>query len=388
MQRAGFVSMLVTAMGVATFVAGILSILSAEIIDEFDITRQQFGLLITALLVTGAGLSFASGKITDAIGGKAGFFLLFALAAAAYAVYGFAPAYWVMALGGLVGAMSNSLANPTTNKLISLHIPAGRRSVITGIKQSGVQGAVFFGGILLPDVARRLGWRGAMFTVAVFSILFLPLVAAAIPRDTATTSADRQGAAPVPGFVRWLALYGFLLGFAGSVTFLIPLFAQESLGMSADAGGTAAAVAGLAAFVGRIAWARIAERRDRYVVELLWIAVLSAGAGYVLLQATPELPSALWVGVVLVGLTSSSWNSVGMLAVISRAGVLRTGGATGTVQGGFLLGLGIGPPIFGRLVDRTGSYDSMWLLSIGFVAAAALLCATWLWRDRVVRARR
>jgi MFS transporter, CP family, cyanate transporter len=375
-------------MGAATFVAGILSILSSEIIDEFGITREQYGLLITAILVSGAGLSLVAGKVTDAVGGKAGTFLLFTLAALSYAVYGLAPAYWVMAVGGLVGAVSNSLANPTTNKLISENVVAGRRSVITGVKQSGVQGAVFFGGILLPDVASRFGWRGAMFLVAGISAAFLPLVAVAIPRHEPVSTEDRMSADPVPGFVRWLAAYGFLIGFAGSVTFLIPLFAQESLGMSVNAGGTAAAMAGLAAFFGRIGWARMAERRDRYVGELLSISLLSIVAALVLLSATPSRPTALWVGVVLVGLTSSSWNSVGMLAVIARAGTLRTGGASGTVQGGFLLGLGIGPPVFGRLVDQTGSYDAMWMLSVGFVAVAAVLCAGWLWRDRRLTARR
>ena len=80
----------------------------------------------------------------------------------------------------------------------------------------------------------------------------------------------------------------------------------------------------------------------------------------------------LWVGVVLTGLGSSSWNSVGMLAVITDAGVRGAGRASGVVLLGFLLGLGIGPPLFGWSVDVTGEYTVMWWLSIAAFVVALL----------------
>ena len=66
-----------------------------------------------------------------------------------------------------------------------------------------------------------------------------------------------------------------------------------------------------------------------------------------------------------------------MVAVMVEAGVAATGRASGVVLFGFLTGLGIGPPIFGAIIDATGSYDLMWLLSALAAAGAAIVIAAW-----------
>jgi cyanate permease len=68
-----------------------------------------------------------------------------------------------------------------------------------------------------------------------------------------------------------------------------------------------------------------------------------------------------------------------MLAVINEAGA-PTGRASGMVLLGFLLGLGIGPPLYGATVDATGSYTAMWLLSL--LAAGLSLWLVVAWRQR------
>jgi cyanate permease len=49
---------------------------------------------------------------------------------------------------------------------------------------------------------------------------------------------------------------------------------------------------------------------------------------------------------------------------------------------GFLTGLGIAPPIFGAIIDHTGSYDVTWLLSAVTAAGSAAVIMAW---DRSVR---
>ena len=60
-----------------------------------------------------------------------------------------------------------------------------------------------------------------------------------------------------------------------------------------------------------------------------------------------------------------------MLATIVTAGPLRAGAATGWVQLGFLTGAGVSTPIYGWLVDTTGSY----LPAMGVAIVAAALAA-------------
>ena len=60
-----------------------------------------------------------------------------------------------------------------------------------------------------------------------------------------------------------------------------------------------------------------------------------------------------------------------------EAGVAATGRASGVVLFGFLTGLGLGPPVFGAIVDTTGSYDLMWLLSAAAAVAAGGVVIAW-----------
>jgi len=107
------------------------------------------------------------------------------------------------------------------------------------------------------------------------------------------------------------------------------------------------------------------------------MAVLSIAAAGLFYLSGAVAAWLLWPAAVLIAVGSSSWNSVGMLAVMVEAGVAATGRASGVVLFGFLTGLGIGPPIFGAIIDGTGSYDLMWLLSALAAAGSAVVIAAW-----------
>ncbi len=72
-------------------------------------------------------------------------------------------------------------------------------------------------------------------------------------------------------------------------------------------------------------------------------------------------PLLIWPAAVATGAGINAWNAVGMLAVVSVAPEEAAGRASGVVQFGFLMGLALGAPIFGAVVDATGSYLPGWL---------------------------
>ena len=150
--------------------------------------------------------------------------------------------------------------------------------------------------------------------------------------------------------------------------------------MSEQAGGAAAGLIGFVSFFARIAWSRYADAHGRHDLTLAILAVGSVGAAGVFMVAQEGAPWLLWIGAIATGVTSSSWNSVGMLAVIDHAGEEQSGRASGIVMFGFLAGLGVAPTLFGWLVDRTGSYTPMWLISIGALGLAAVLAVWWVRR--------
>lgn len=372
-------------MGVSTFTAASLGIVATFIIDDLNVSRATLGLVIAVNSGVAALLSPSAGRVTDRVGGKAALIGLFLITTVAFAMFGLASVVILLFAGAAVGAVAQSGANPSTNKLIAGHLAPGDRGIVTGIKQSGVQAGIFLGGLTLPSLALVFGWRPAYFMVALIPAFFAIGALVVLPRDAPSVEHREERNEALPSVITWIAVYGFLMGFAGAVTFLVPLFAEEGLGLDPRVGGLAAATVGFVAFVSRIAWARRSERIGDFWRPLLAMAILAAASSLVLLASEMVAPWLLWPGVVLIGASSSAWNSVGMLAVMDTAGTARTGRASGIVLLGFLGGLAFGPPIYGAIVDRSGSYAGIWVLSAIVAALATLLVAYYRMGDRSER---
>lgn len=382
--RFGLTAVLVTAMASATYLAAGLGVIATFLLDDLGISRAEVGALISATIVVAAVASPAAGTLTDLLGGKRSVAVVYLASVVGFVGLAVSPAYWVMFIPVALAAVGQAAANPSTNKLIALHAPSGRRGVLTGVKQSGVQAGIFLGGALVPAGALTLGWRWTLVVVAVVPVAGFVLSQVLLPKDR--PAAEHRPAAtggPLPPAITFLAVYGGLMGFGAAYTFLIPLFAEEALGLSETAGGFAAGVVGLTSLFARIGWARFAERGERYFWVLTVIAVSSLGAGGVLLAAESVGPALLWAGVVLTGLTASSWNSVGMLAVIHHAGEARAGRGSGIVMLGFFIGLGAAPPVMGWTVDTFDTYTWMWVMSIVSLGLGGLLSGWWLGKSRM-----
>ncbi len=365
-------------MGAGTFTIVSLGIMASFIIADLGITRAELGLVIGVDTLFAAAVSPFAGRAADRLGGRRALVALFLLAALAWTVYGLAAVYALMFVGALFGGIADASCNPATNLVIAEAIPPGRRGVITGIKQSGVQAGIFLGGITLPSLAVAFGWRPTYFITTSVPLVAAVLAWRLVPETRFETTARHRGPSePMPASIRWLAAYGVLFGFAGAVVLLIPLYVEEALGLDARIGGIAAGAIGLVAVGGRIWWARLAERTSRFVESLWAMTPLGVLGGLAFLFAESTTTWLIWLGALLLGMSTSSWNSVGMLAVMNEAGPRATGRASGIVVSGFLVGFGLGPPIFGAAVDATDTYTPMWIASIAAAAAAGLLVAVW-----------
>lgn len=369
-------SLLLAAMAAATFAVSSVSVVASSIIEDLAISRQQLGFVATVNVVLGAVLSPRAGKVVDRIGGRRAFIGIFLFGGVAFAVMGAAVAYWILIAGAVIASVSQASGNPATNKLIALHLPVGSRGLVTGIKQSGVQFASFVGGLLLPLGAETIGWRPTLFLAGALTLGLIVPVVRVVPEDRPRTPIAPEGAGPLPPSTAWLAFYGALIGFGGGVFFFVPLFAEEAVGYGPRAAGLAAALMGLVAVASRIAWARFAEGAGRFLPAMGVIAVASVVAVVAFLAATTASPF-LWIGAILLGLSANAWTSVGMLAVMHDAGAEHAGRASGYVMLGFLLGFGTAPPVYGRTVDATGSYTTMWWLALAVFAAAAVQVVLW-----------
>lgn len=369
-RRIGFAITLVAAMAAATSFGPMVGLLGTEFLEEFRISRGQLGLLIGLSMVVGGACSPVVGVLTDRLGGRKALALTFLMAGVGYLVMAGAGIYAVLMLAAFVTGISNGLTNPATNKLIATEVAAGRRGFITGTKQSGVQIGTALLGLLVPLGVIAWGWRITVLIVAGVWLLFLPVtfrVTSAVAASKPTTRAEWATAF----WNVWpISAFGTLLGIASSLLILLPLFAEEALGFDRVTAGRTAALAAGCAIVGRLAWARRAERRHAFPATLRTLAMLTV-LGVAGLAWSVSVPVVVWPAAVVMGFSAASWNSVGMLATIVTAGPARAGAATGWVQLGFLTGTGVSTPVYGWLIDTTGSY----LPGMAVAAVATILGA-------------
>ena len=366
-------TVLAVAMAAATFAPIVFGVLASELISALGIERWQVGMLVTASTLGGAFLSVRLGKWADAVGGRRATIATLAVAGLSLLCIGLAPGLILMAVAAFFAGVASASSNPATNKLISSEFAAGGQGLIVGVKQSGVQIGVFLGGWLLPVFAVWWGWRWA---VIAFAVVPLGLAGVYSLATTHVSPAGSPGAGMESGYlpklIYRLSVYGFMMGIGMSVLLTyLPLFAEEALGMSREAGGLAVAVTGLVGIPARLVWARVAEGSFGSVRSLRIIAVLAVATGAVLVLAEQLGPWSLWLAASLTGLSGSAWNAVGMLAIIQMLPTSLAGRGSGVVLFGFLGGLAMGAPLVGWSVDTLGAYTPGWtaitlLFAVGF----------------------
>jgi len=362
-------------MAIATFPIIVFSVLAADLIEEFSITRAQVGILVAATGLVGALVSPIFGRVTDRVGAVTSTRAVLALGVATLIGLALSPTYVLLVAASLLTGVPNGWSNPATNALIVVNVPMGERGVVTGIKQSGVQIGTFLGGLLLPPLTALWDWR-----LAVASFVVVPIAALGGlwgRRDLQRTEQQRPDTTgPIPGSVKWVAVYGTLSGLATSAMFgFFPLFAQEDQLWTPWAAGFTVAVIGFTGIVARIVWPAASERRIGHGATLRLLALLSAASALLLalsaagwVQSWTLVPAAL-----LLGGGAIAWNAVGMLAVMDFTPASLVGRSTGLVLLGFLMGLAAGAPILGASVDVTGSYVPGWLGAAALLGVCALV---------------
>lgn len=351
-------ALLPATMTAGTLMYAMLAVLATFIIDDLGITRAQLGWTVGVYSIVSAAASPFVGRVTDRIGARRAMLSAFGFSAAGFVFVAASTTLPTLLAASAVVAVGQALANPSTNKMIGQEFPPGRRGLVTGFKQSGVQAGTFVAGVSFPVLAERLGWRGVpLILVAVILGLFsLGWLALPTAEDGAPAARRRGAAGRLPQATYWTAAFAFLMGAGGSPVFsFLPLYGTEALGVSEATAGLVVGVTGLVGMGSRIGWSIFAERDGDFPKTMLIVSLLSIVAGVLTVSAQYVGLWMLWAASVVGFLSISGWNSVAMLSVISEAGE-KAGRASGVVLMGFLTGLAISPPVFGWSVDRLGTY--------------------------------
>ena len=352
-------------MGTSTFAGYAFGVLGPSLVDEFDISRSELGLLTAVFFLVGGPLSLVAGPATDRFGARRVMLIAFAIAAATLVAMALAPGYPAMLVAASLAGLALATGNPVTNKLVAVHLPSGTRGLVMGGKQAGVQVGAFMAGALLAPLAAQFGWRAALGWVALVPIAALVAAVVVVPRDSTSAVERDEPDAPssLPSGARWLAVYAFLMGSGvAAVNAYLPLYLVESAGASQELAGVVVATIGLVGIFSRLGWGWASERMPTFSLPLLMLGGGSVAAIGLILAIEQFGLWVAWPAAILFGATAVTWNAVGNLAVITESGTGLAGRATGLLTFGFYMGFVGSPVLFGLLVDATGSYTLAWSL--------------------------
>jgi MFS family permease len=380
----------VLAMVTGAHALGAVSVLTVAplaplLLEDLGLTRAQVGLFLPAIYLGGVVMSLPAGWLTDRFGGRitlaAGQCVTGAFVGLAAMAPGLAPMLGLLFLAGLGWAV----VNPATGKAILDRFPARERGFAMGIKQTGLTVGGIAASLTLPALALTHGWRAALTAAALASLLAAAADLALMPRDRPRATAASGEPARFADLGRFLGnrsllvllASGLALGMTqAAVLAYLALFARERLGLTVVAAGGLLALVQAGGTAGRLGWGIVSDRlfggRRRPCVI---INSLIGGTTSFIFASAVALPGPL-LGVVAVIAGAGAFGWVGLyLALAAEVGGPRYAGLlTGVAVACAWSGVLVGPPLFGLLLDATGSYQLPWLGLglLAFGAAAAL----------------
>jgi nitrate/nitrite transporter NarK len=263
-------------------------------------------------------------------------------------------------------------------------VRAERAELVLGGGQ-GATAAGLAGALALPPLALAAGWRAALVAGGALALVS-SAVTLLVYRSPAGATSAAAAAWPRLGELRVFlrrpgVLIVFLSGLAlsiaqSSVLAHLAIYARDTFALSPVAAGQMLALAQAGGTGSRLAWGAISDRffggrrRPGVVVN-----ALIGGGAYALLALGNRLPVEGLVPLALVaGVGAFGWVGLYFALVAEIGGARYAGLLTGVAVAFAWSGVLVGPPIFGLVVDRTGSYTWPWLglAAVGVAVAAAL----------------
>jgi ACS family hexuronate transporter-like MFS transporter len=353
--------------------------------EDLNLTSAQVGLLMSASAFGFMFTAFPAGWLVDRIGVRwmlltgelvGGIFI-----ASMFTVTTFAQGLVFMALAGLgMGCLASS-----TTKAVLEWFPVKERATAMGLKQTAVNAGGIITAATLPTVALALSWHYGFLGIGLIAVIIGIVSFVLYKQPPQSVSLDTLEAV-TPSGVRpsglevfrsrdiWLlVMAGFCLvvsEFAAIAYFV--LYLNEALLFGVVTAGFFLAILEVGGAFGKPISGLISDRlfpggRKKVYILMSGITFVMCIMFAFLWQGSPS-----WLIILLslvLGFTGIGWGGLHLTLIGEFAGKERAGTVTGMTTAFMLMGCMVGPPVFGYIVDSTGSYQIAW----GFLAIVALL---------------
>jgi MFS family permease len=362
-----------------------ISPMSPSLVAGFGLTRLQVAFIIPSIYLGGLFFALPGGRLADRVGVRPSLLGGLALGAAGLGAAALSPEFLVFLCCLFLAGTGWSVVNPALGKGIMDLFPPRERGLAMGIKQMGLTVGGIVAALVLPQVATRFGWRAAVATCA----LVVALPVALTWRTLGHLSAGASRTPPEPGVPEsarasnwsWARRPAILVFFAtglvlgmvqAAVLSYLPLYTIQALGFDAIGAGLLVACSQGGGAVSRLVFG---AGSDRWLADRrsAWLALNGAiGAAVFGAYAFRSFTSPLVAGALAFAGGVGAFGWVGIFFVMSAeiGGSRRAGLLSGVAFASIVVGLLVGPAVFGLLLVRWDSYAGPWAV---FATLSALV---------------
>ncbi|MFC1981104.1 MFS transporter [Chloroflexota bacterium] len=362
-----------------------LPVLYPFIQNEFGLSRAQVGLITSAMSISLAIAVVLAGWLTDIFGVKRMITISLVVATAFTLAFPLAYSFSVVLILAAIIAIVLSPVIPATTLAVIDWFPTRIRALAMSFKQMGIPIAGALTAVVLPALALAIGWRMA---AAVTGLLILTIAIAFIllyrdaPRGT--QSAHKFNLAALKTIIRNRSLVTAILwgamfvGFQFAVLSYFMLFAIEELELSTIVAGGMLAIAQVSSIIARVLWGAASDflfggRRIVVLAITGFLTVLWMLGASLMGAGVPSV--AIYLIVIAIGISILSFQGVFMTLIGEQAEAGQVGTTVGVAGMTVNLSRTITTPLFGYLVDTSGSYSLGWraAAAVAFVSTLGLL---------------
>lgn len=351
----------------------LLATQSVPLRRELGFGEQRFGMAVAAFFTAASLVAIFGGGVADRVGPRVSTMVagvLSTLGGVGIAVL--AHDWLTLVVCMVVLGCANAAHQLTANLAMSRSIPAHRRGIGFGVKQSAVPVAIVLAGLAVPTMTSHLGWRSTFWVLGgVGAIVLIAGLLAPGSTRSATAPSRRAGldAPPVRALLVVTAAIALGSAAANSMGSFIASWGFEVGLTPSQAGGLMAAGSALNV-VGRLLTGHLADRRHGRNLPV--VAAQMAVGGLALLAVSVPGVGGYVVASLVAFAVGWSWPGLFLFAVV-RIGRESPAKASGYVQAGAFFGGATGPLLFGMAVDAFG-YETSWrLAAVVFFMASALV---------------
>ena len=352
--------------------------------EYFNISRAQVGLFTSLSFAGNTLLGVFCGWLIDKFHVRRFLLLGPAILGLSFLFLSQIHSFEIALVCTFMGGMGYAFVNPSAAKALTHWFPSKSRATAIGVMKSGVSLGGALGAALLPGLALLIGWRNALVMIA-FVVILVGGISITFYRETtgkALTEALPTGLRQLRDILKngsILMLGGLCVLYSAiqlSASTYLVLFLKETVQLPVVLAGSFLTVYTLSGVAGRICWGFISDHvfGGRRKITLSLIGFITAIMAVLIALFVDAVP--LWLlypMVAIFGLSAFGWPSIFITFLAELGGEKQAAAAVGLGVSISNLGILIGPPIFGHIVDVTQSYAYAWTVFGILTATGAFL---------------